>query len=943
MEGVDTALAHIGRTAYHTYDNPYLRAVVGEGLSADELAVLAGLGNPCFSVGDWLATDTAQRLIGAITVGIVPRDVQLVIREEHERVAVESVHAFLRAPLFWWVISHLWCSSVGRVLDADLDPQVMGYRLSPRFAEDPTKSARMFRDSSTAYDKWRRSSGAMSSEFIGELLGTSTVDLQNFYYSTTAAPSEIIRVFDGDRARDWQTEQEQLTALLDALHRRYASEMERIRPRPSVSTGPAQPLPVGLPSSQILANLIMSVVIDDLRTQPNVVGVAAYADDLLVLSPEIPDIDDDANPVAYFIRLGIVEQIASGSARLVSPTAQQLALLTIGTDKSETSYSRVIVSGDGPNLVDASPDELEPLDPYISGEPSADWGGKLRTVLRSPHRRQRIPRELSRDIRRVTDDIRAGIEPEDVFPDVEKLLTQIDRGQFLALRPFWPSLLASAWYTDYGPGVDVLSKTFNSVIDRLVMSPDAGPVLADAIVTDLRDAWAQALAEAWATRAEVLDSRDLLSEELIVTATGASSEAVQRQARHLRRAGFVDAHLVSVPLAEFTSWRGELFGAEAFRSFMAAARDGELLAGIDLGLAKRFVGLHDACVAAHLWIAPGWAGWLEKTFTLLHSQPLVDPAMLSDLRRRSEEALRISTPLVERAQRVADYKLRIAVPSVEVSGEEQLAAVVTGDLVALSKTRREARRRVADIVRDGRRRHADVVVLPEWSTVTTQLSWLFLQAAAAQMLVVAGEAPSVSGTSYSNRIWTGIPLTDADAHRACLVPPPREKNYLSPEEGAAIRRNGLVQAPAQGEVPVYTWRGINFASLICFEFADIRAREQLRPYADLLTVSSWNKDWRYFGAAQEATTRDNYCVSLCVNTSQFPGTTLMRPTHSAKAIAASVHGSSEPTIVTRDIDLLPVVAARATGTRPSELDGLPDPRDGLGLRDYAALPPTFDA
>ena len=66
---------------------------------------------------------------------------------------------------------------------------------------------------------------------------------------------------------------------------------------------------------------------------------------------------------------------------------------------------------------------------------------------------------------------------------------------------------------------------------------------------------------------------------------------------------------------------------------------------------------------------------------------------------------------------------------------------------------------------------------------------------------------------------------------------------------------------------------------------------RLRAGADLLTVSSLNKDWRYFDAIQESTTRDNYCLTLCVNTGAFPGTKLMRPTSSAMAVAASVHGS----------------------------------------------------
>jgi hypothetical protein len=138
------------------------------------------------------------------------------------------------------------------------------------------------------------------------------------------------------------------------------------------------------------------------------------------------------------------------------------------------------------------------------------------------------------------------------------------------------------------------------------------------------------------------------------------------------------------------------------------------------------------------------------------------------------------------------------------------------------------------------------------------------------MLVIAGEAPSVQGGVYSNRVWTGLSLIDRAGHRACLVPPPREKRYLSPTEESALQRADVAFNTRRREIPIYAWRGITVASLICFEFADVHARERLRGEADVMTVSSWNTDWRYFAAVQEVTTRDNYCLSLCVNTSQSP-------------------------------------------------------------------------
>ncbi len=66
----------------------------------------------------------------------------------------------------------------------------------------------------------------------------------------------------------------------------------------------------------------------------------------------------------------------------------------------------------------------------------------------------------------------------------------------------------------------------------------------------------------------------------------------------------------------------------------------------------------------------------------------------------------------------------------------------------------------------------------------------------------------------------------------------------------------------------------------------------------------------------------------------------MRPTRSEKAVVASVHGSDYPAVVMRELDMLPIVAARASSRRPSEVLNDP-PWDYVSLDDYKAVPPVY--
>ena len=238
------------------------------------------------------------------------------------------------------------------------------------------------------------------------------------------------------------------------------------------------------------------------------------------------------------------------------------------------------------------------------------------------------------------------------------------------------------------------------------------------------------------------------------------------------------------------------------------------------------------------------------------------------------------------------------------SPENQLAALLADDQSALGQIAGVLRSATKTIVNAAARRRAHVLVLPEWSLLPEQLTWVMNRAADARILLIGGQTPFVAGSAYSNRLWTGIPITDSGAHRACLVPPPRQKRYLSPHELAELKATEA-SIPTNGPkaIPTYRWRGATFSSLICFEFADISTRQQLRACADVVTVSSLNMDWRYFDAVQESMTRDSYCLTVCVNTGEYPGTRIMRPTKSENSSIAAVHGSDDPIVLTRVVDL----------------------------------------
>lgn len=963
-ELIDVGLDHLGRFAFFTRDNPFLSSRATLELQPRDRLMLTHLLDGSLPIEEWRSSTRGRRMVASVGLGALPRDVQVVDDEDLSGVGVLSMHGFLRAPLFWWLVSILWCISPGSQLDERMHDGIIGYRLHRRFRSEPSTSGLMFQDPGASYKRWQRSPGRAAELLPGAMLAATTLDLQDFYYRIQATPSLIIRSFRARADRFRLSRRAQiLTMLLDILHERYAECDRVVKPRPNVQIARAVPLPVGPPSSRILANIVMSIAITELERQPPLVGVTAFADDLMVVSRILPALEE--NNADYLGRLGVI--VSSNEPHLAIDGTEMLGSLVVGLDKTGTSYSRAVppdededeneepddrpADGEGESDEDETrhtpkvPPPAWGLDSYLEGAASPDWGGRLRTILRAPHKRARVPQRLRNDLTALVDEIRIGIDPGEAKQQATKLIDGLDMGLFLALRPYWTELLVAAVAANGPDAIEELSTIFVRVAESLRLPTSASGAARQALMRGLRAAWLQAAALAVAAAFDEGDRASLAAahQELIASQELPSldGKTVVTLARRLRRRRLIPGHLVSAPLAEFTDWPDRLIGQGAFSAFLAwasAQRSGAADVRVSIDRAVRFVPLHEACLAIHLWAAPDTDDWLDRAIRLVAAQPLVEPEQVESLHSRARSVLDPEPPTDPGEDRIKAHPLRFAMPSLRVP-QNQLAALLADDQSALGQIAGVLRSATKTIVNAAARRRAHVLVLPEWSLLPEQLTWVMNRAADARILLIGGQTPFVAGSAYSNRLWTGIPITDSGAHRACLVPPPREKRYLSPHELAELKATEA-SIPTNGPkaIPTYRWRGATFSSLICFEFADISTRQQLRACADVVTVSSLNMDWRYFDAVQESMTRDSYCLTVCVNTGEYPGTRIMRPTKSENSSIAAVHGSDDPIVLTRVVDLAPVIAARRHGQRPDS-SFVDEPTDGARLDDYKAYPP----
>ncbi len=797
----------------------------------------------------------------------------------------------------------------------------------------------MFQEPGASYDRWKRYPLRVAERHVGETLAATTIDIRAFYYAVNASPGEIISVSQervGQPRRSLHGTV--LTELLDALHVAFADDVAAAQPRTRGNLG-AAPLPVGLPSSRLLANMIMFLATSELVDKDEVIGAAAYADDIVIVSPMLPRVGDSS--AIYLSRLGVL----NAQECLDVPTANHLAHLNAGLEKTSTALVRV-VSEDTPI---GEPEDSSNIDPYIEADTSPEWDGILRTVLRVPYRRERMPRQIVSAIRRLVDEIRVGLDREEAASRISTLIDDLDSAAFIAIRPYWSDLLVASLSSLGTASLGTMTRQFHDAVSALVPPPGANRELVTALYFGLRTSWTHAAAQALSVASAREDRDALVLQNEVLLESGPigklTTKDIALYATRLRSARLISPAFVASPLAEFSDWPGPLIGqgvAKGFAEWCVTRTEPQRRAMVMRWIQRsaRFIHLHEACLAVHLWLAPKSETWIKDVRLVLKSQPLVDNEALDQLLALANGSVESETQAHDFSEKSRNFSMRFAMPCISVP-EDQLDAQIRGDDSAIGALAQEARSVTMRIVLDAVSRHADVLVLPEWTVLPELLPWVMERSAENQLLVVGGQTATVVGSTYTNRLWMGLPVIDPDGRRACLVPPPRAKRPLSPNEDEIINKTDLISDSVSSDhrrIPVYSWRGVNFASLICFEFADVEIRSSLRWRADVITLSAVNRDWKYFDDAQGATTRDNYCLTVCVNTGRYPGTRMMRPTKSEKAVAAAIHGSEQPTVLTRVIDLEPVVASRVLGQAPAEVL-IHEPADDTVLSDYKPLPP----
>ncbi len=902
------------------------------------------------------------------------------------RYRTDKVNYFIIAPVELHVIEVLWCLVVGPLMEEELRECCFGNRMddaAKNFTRNPVdggNSRPLFKYYVHQYGSWRDRALETAKRISesGEDVALLSLDLKFYYYNINLNFEKIKdRVEEGlgndDRLRDIALAlTDSLEEIFFAYHEKTAPLLSSTHPECEGKTG----LPVGFLSSSILANWYLAGFDREMleTARPDYYG--RYVDDILMVfrNPRAVRGDD---AVRSFVgkhlggRLieedGGTEEDSSSSDYYVEVDGNHLP---VQRDKLilhflEKEHSRAGLEVFRQDLQERSsafrflPDEEvdRELDRFAYDILYKGSRNRLRSVLGLTENETELSRYLSAHIT-----LRRLCETD----KKDSVLTQLKlffKGEnALRFSRLWEKVYQYALVVGDHEFIRAFYESVNSEISRIEV-PRASGGTDDDLTGELREDLELYNKISLGLCVALLDM-DLFSGESEEKRPGGKnkqvlSDLVRKQgirqiARDFRESNFIRHSLVAWPMANFTSFAGDLTDERAFRNRKTNKPN---LDHGKINLSPRFIHFDE-------WqLFSLWESLVEKR-ALLEWQRISQTEYESEFRTRipversidgrsgeitQEEANRMvsdarkkkreNRPDPDRIRKIgfsigkktkSSLKTKIALANIKVE-ESDIEKAIRKDRKPNMSFERQ--KNLYEILNCAAKEKVDMLIMPELSIPVSWLPFMAAHSRRHQLAVIFGlEHWNVDGFVY-NLLVELLPFKFSEKYNSCFMTA-RLKNHYAPDELRLIENLRLQPAGTLDKHEDYynriSWNGITFASYNCFELSDIGHRMLFKSEIDALFACVCNRDTNYYQDILGSAVRDLHCYVVQSNASQYGGSCVLRPMKTEDKTMLYVKGGDNPCVLITEID---VAALR-------DFQYSPNPR---GENSFKPLPPGFDS
>ena len=249
-------------------------------------------------------------------------------------------------------------------------------------------------------------------------------------------------------------------------------------------------------------------------------------------------------------------------------------------------------------------------------------------------------------------------------------------------------------------------------------------------------------------------------------------------------------------------------------------------------------------------------------------------------------------------------KIKIGIASIKI--KEDLKETLKGNNINLLE-----KEQITEILNLAKKNKVDILVFPEVSIPYHWLGFLNRFSRENQVLITGGLRhifnPKIQYDNETpeyvyNFLFTILPFEQEKSKMSFMTL--RLKNHYSPqEEKIILGKYYAVPTFKNKKYDLFSWNGLHFSNINCFELADIETRSCLKNYIDLLIASVHNRDTLYFKNILEATSRDLHVFAVQSNNSIYGDCEILQPTNKDNMIMACIKGSQNDTLLTEELNI----------------------------------------
>jgi len=846
---------------------------------------------------------------------------------------ITELNHFIDAPIELCILNTLWVTrSLYRLPNTNEKHTFANIiRLQKK---EPLRGKQIFHPYTNRYKKWLENAFTQAKRICsrGKTAVILSLDLRRFYYS--------VRIDTGTLKAALRREESPTTGIDYFITEINLRMCQRWSKAANISLRKHKiALPLGLPSSGVLANWYLEKFDTAIIEECNPLFFGRYVDDILLVfsTSSNTHFSKAEEIIEHFLenpgvirrdqksyRINGYEQIQINSKKIKTFLFNQKdSVATINSIASQ-----VIANSSAWNMfpdIDSLVEEIKNISPnLISRQPDP----RLRDIENIANSRLRVSTLLAILLRLQT---QSNFTKDEQHRIIKNLKPCFEGKQLLELRPLWISYitLIVAWneknaFMHFGQQIEVLIE--------MLKNREKMQTAVNCLLKDLKIAQKTALACNLAFFRQISRTRKT---KKYLPPIGPKTEATLLQ---YRKSFLVNRHHFRVPglllFADFYSNRENLYQLKV-SEIKPGLSPMQRLRWLHINLSHNEI--YQALTISRLH--NGHPGAIDhkrinrasvNLYWSINFKSSYPPTFLDTIKQQFNEpeaephkSIKLYTfAKSHKSDQDLTHSFRVSIPNILIK-EETIREMLDGP--HSTNLGHNRYRQFASVLNQAVISRATMVVLPELSIPLELLPALQRFSEFFQIAIVGGIEYVVRGQFAFNLTITILPYIRRKFKYSNTFF--RLKNYYSPKDIDLIHEKKL-QCPVTKK-PLYhlfRWKGAWFTVFNCYELSNITDRSHFKGRVDFIATVLFNKDRHYYASIAESAAIDLHSYLINVNTSLFKGTFLIQPTSSNTMYIAEIKGGENSTVLTEKIDIRGLRAfqkAYLAGSKPNRFKPLP--------------------